>query len=191
MIFVVKLRFHEERRSPVIIWLWFSSVCFGKFPKILKICGNFLTDHLKAEKIGVKEAISSLLAILCFLPLPQIWSYEFLLSTGTGEGTNMFNGPANLKRFHLKKRDQSSSKDPHFLYRNYNVLKWNFANVYIWACVNFQNLLLHLLPFGSLFHGVFFSVDLFFRRTQISRRQKIQWSLLKYKLASYLTIILN
>ena len=54
-----------------------------------------------------------------------------------------------------------------------------------------SNLLLHLFPFGSLFHGVFFSVDLFFRRTQISRRQKIQWSLLKYKLASYLTIILN
>ena len=123
MIFVVKLRFHEERRSPVIIWLWFSSVCFGKFPKILKICENFPTDHLKAEKIGVKEAISSLFATLCFLPLPQIWSYEFLLSTGTGEGTNMFNGPANLKRFHLKERDQSSSKDPHFLYRNYNVLK--------------------------------------------------------------------
>ena len=90
---------------------------------ILKICENCPTNHLKAEKIGVKEAISSLFAILCFLPLPQIWSYEFLLSTGTGEGTNMFNGPANLKRFHLKKRDQSSSKDPHFLYRNYNVLK--------------------------------------------------------------------
>ena len=35
----------------------------------------------------------------------------------------MFNGPANLKRFHLKKRDQSPLKDPHFLYRNYNVLK--------------------------------------------------------------------
>ena len=138
MIFVVKLRFHEERRSPVIIWLWFSSVCFGKFPKIFKICENCPTDHFKAEKIGVKEAISSLFAILCFLPLSQIWSYEFLLSTGTGEGTNMFNGPTNLKRFHLKKRDQSSSKDPHFLHRNYNALKYNFANVYIRACENFR-----------------------------------------------------
>ena len=98
-----------------------SSSCIKQYS--LKICENCPTNHLKAEKIGVKEAISSLFAILCFLPLPQIWSYEFLLSTGTGEGTNMFNGPANLKRFHLKKRDQSSSKDPHFLYRNYNVLK--------------------------------------------------------------------
>ena len=74
---------------------------------ILKICENCPTNHLKAEKIGVKEAISSLFAILCFLPLPQIWSYEFLLSTGTGEGTNMFNGPANLKRYIPSKETRS------------------------------------------------------------------------------------
>ena len=27
----------------------------------------------------------------------------------------MFNGPANLKKFHRKKRDRSCSKDPYFL----------------------------------------------------------------------------
>ena len=39
-----------------------------------KICP---ADHLKAKKIGVAEAVSSLFAILYFLPLSQIWSYEF------------------------------------------------------------------------------------------------------------------
>ena len=35
-------------------------------------------DHLKAEKIWVTKtrAVSSLFAILCVLPLSQIWSYD-------------------------------------------------------------------------------------------------------------------
>ena len=85
MIFVIKRGFHEERRSPVIIWLWFSSACFGEFPKIFSICEICPANHLKAEKIAVTNAVSLLFYILCFLPLSQIWSYEFLLSTGTRE----------------------------------------------------------------------------------------------------------
>ena len=29
----------------------------------------------------------------------------------------MFNSPANLRKFHRRKRDKSCSKDPYFLYR--------------------------------------------------------------------------
>ena len=42
---------------------------------------------------------------------------NFFLSTGTKKGTNMFNSPANLRKFHRRKRDKSCSKDPYFLYR--------------------------------------------------------------------------
>ena len=98
MISVLKLRFCEGRRSPAIIWLclWSSS-----------ICENCLADHLKTKKIGVTKAVSSLFAILCFLPLSQNWSYELFLSTGTRKGSNMFNCPANLRKFHRRKHDNS------------------------------------------------------------------------------------
>ena len=65
----------------------------------------------------VTKAVFSLFSFLCFLPLSQIWSYEIFLSTGTREGTNMFNGPANPRKFHPWKRDKSYSKDPYYLCR--------------------------------------------------------------------------
>ena len=62
--------------------------------KIFTICENCPVDYLKAEKKGVTKAVSSLFSILCFLPLSQIWSYEFFPSTGTKKrGTDMFNDP--------------------------------------------------------------------------------------------------
>ena len=45
--------------------------------KMFTICEICPADHLKAKKIGVAEAVSSPFAILCFVPLSQIWSYEF------------------------------------------------------------------------------------------------------------------
>ena len=40
--------------------------------KIFTICEICPPDHLKAEKIGVTEEVSSLFVIFCLLPLAQI-----------------------------------------------------------------------------------------------------------------------
>ena len=66
--------------------------------KIFTICEICSADHLKAE---------------IFLAM----NYEFFLSTGTRKGANMLNGPANLRKFHKRKRDKSCSKAPYFLWR--------------------------------------------------------------------------
>ena len=78
-----------------------SSTSMKSF-KMFIICEICPADHLKVGKKGVAKAVSSLFAILCHLFLSQIWSYEFFLSTCTRKGTNMFNGPANLRKFHLR-----------------------------------------------------------------------------------------
>ena len=85
--------------------------------KMFTTCEICPADHLKVGKKGVTKAVSSLFAILCYLSLSQIWSYELFLSTGTRKGTNMFNSPTNLRKFHLRKRHKSGSKDPYFLCR--------------------------------------------------------------------------
>ena len=87
MIFVFKLRLHEGRRSPAIIWLclWFSSICFGEisqnFHSFVKI---FLLIIYEPKKIGVTKVVSSLFAILCFLSLSQIWPYDFSYQQALG-----------------------------------------------------------------------------------------------------------
>ena len=120
MIFVRKLGLHEGRRSPVTTWLrlWFSSICYGEISQSFHSLWKLSYRSLKKpKKIGVIQAVSSLFEILCFLPLFQIWSYELFLSTGTRKGTNMFDGPANLRKFHRRKREKSHLKDPCFLCR--------------------------------------------------------------------------
>ena len=92
-----------------------SSISMKSF-KMFIICEICPADHLKVGKKGVTKAVSSLFAILCNLFLSQIWSYESFLSTGTWKGTNI-NSPANLRKFHLRKRNKSCSKDPYFLCR--------------------------------------------------------------------------
>ena len=58
------------------------------------------------------------LSFRSFLPLSQTWLYAFFfLSSGTRKGTDMLNGPANLRKFHRRKRDKSCSKVPYFLCR--------------------------------------------------------------------------
>ena len=83
--------------------------------KIFTSCGNCPDNHLKAEKNRVRKAIFLLFAVLCFLPLSQIWSYEFFLLTGIRKDTNMPNGPANLRKFHWRKCHKFYLKDPYFL----------------------------------------------------------------------------
>ena len=124
LIFVMKLRLHVGRCSPMIILLcnllrWNLSKC-SKFVKFV------LPIIKKSEKGEVKKAVSSLFAILCYLPLSQIWSYELFLSTGAREGTNMFNGPTNVWKFHLWKRDKSCPKDPYFVCRK---TLWNWKEL--------------------------------------------------------------
>ena len=74
----------------------------------------------------------------------------------------MFNGPANLWKFHARKRDKSYSKDPYFLCRKKSRDGIKPRQYLYLRCVNFR--ICHdLSPFGNLSHCVFFSVDLFFR----------------------------
>ena len=63
----------------------------------------------------MRKEIFLLFGILCFLPLSQIWSYEFFLLTGNRKDTNMLNGAANLRKFHWRKYDKFYLKDPYFL----------------------------------------------------------------------------
>ena len=112
MTFVIKLSLLKRKRSAVIIWLCLrlSSICFSEISQNFHNLWNF---SMKRRT----KAVSSLFAILCFLLLSQIWPFEFVLSTGTRKGTNMFNGPANLWKIHRMKGDKSCSKDLYFLCR--------------------------------------------------------------------------
>ena len=103
IIFIIKLGFHKGKCLLVIIWLclWFSSIFFGEisqnFHKLWKLSWQSFKSW---KKNRVRKEIFLLFGILCFLPLSQIWSYEFFLLTGTRKDTNMLNGSANLRKFH-------------------------------------------------------------------------------------------
>ena len=70
----------------------------------------------------------------------------------------MFNGPANPRKFHLRKRDTFFSKIPIFFVAKHNVV----VDLYL-SMRKLSNLSRHMSPFGYLSLGVFFSVDLFSR----------------------------
>ena len=153
----MKLRLHEGRCSPMIILLcnllrWNLSKC-SQFVKFV------LPIIKKLEKREVTKAVSLLFAILCYLSLSQIWSYEFFLSTHTRKGTNMFNGPTNLRKFHLWKRDKSCPRDPYFVGRK---TSWNGKelrqDLHLSMCK-----LSNRSPFGNLSYCIFFR---FFRRIE-------------------------
>ena len=121
--------------------------------KIFTICEICPVDHLKAEKIrGYKGSFLAICNFRDFFPLSQIWSYEFLFPTGTKKGTSMFNGTANLKKFHRRKRDKSYSKDPCCLCRK-TLRQDRYLSM---------RRLSNRPAFGNLSLCVFFSVDLFF-----------------------------
>ena len=154
MIFVIKLSLHEGKRSPVVICLWFSLVKSLKIITISEICP---VDQLKSKrkKQGLQRQFSPLFAILCFLPLSQIWSYEFFIYQQVLGRAQMFNSPANLRKFQRRKRDKSFSKDPYFhcrkTLRNGREL---CQDLYL-----SMRKLSNLSPFLS--HGISFSVDIF------------------------------
>ena len=52
MIFVIKLKLHEGRRSQVIIWfcLLFSSICFGEISQNFHNLGNLSCQSFKSRK---------------------------------------------------------------------------------------------------------------------------------------------
>ena len=41
----------------------------------------------------------------------------------------MLNGPANLRKFHRRKRDKFYSKDPLFFVAKHYVMEWNFVKI--------------------------------------------------------------
>ena len=78
------------------------------------ICAICPADHLKATKIRIAEAVSSLFAILRFLLYLKFGPVNFL-KTGSRKDRNVFNDLANLRIFHRRKRNKYCSKDPYFL----------------------------------------------------------------------------
>ena len=87
MIFVNKLRLCEGRHLPVLIWLClvFSSTWFGEVSQNFHNLWNLSSRSFKIrKKEGVTKAVFSLLAILCFLPLSQIWCYDFFYQQALG-----------------------------------------------------------------------------------------------------------
>ena len=68
-----------------------------------EISQKFPADHLKAQKIGVTESVSSLWQFCVFFLFLKfgvmnfvLFYFVFFLSTCTRKGTNKFNGLANL-----------------------------------------------------------------------------------------------
>ena len=87
MIIVNKLRLCEGRHLPVLIWLCvvFSSTWFGEVSQNFHNLWNLSSRSFKSrKKEGVTKAVFSLLAILCFLPLSQIWCYDFFYQQALG-----------------------------------------------------------------------------------------------------------
>ena len=78
------------------------------------ICAICPADHLKATKIRIAEAVSSLFAILRFLLYLKFGPVNFL-KTGSRKDRNVFNDLANLRIFHRRKRNKYCSKDPYFV----------------------------------------------------------------------------
>ena len=75
----------------------------------------------------------------------------------------MFNGPVNLRKFHRRKRDKSCTKYPYFLCHKTTRNGIEPRQDLYLRCVNIR-ICRDLSPLGNLSQGVFFSVDLFFRR---------------------------
>ena len=100
MIFVTELRFHEGRRSPVIIWLclWFSSICFNEISQNVHNLWNLSCRSFKSRKGLHGQFARYLQFCVFFLYLKFGLMNFFCLLTDTRKGTHMFNSPANLRK---------------------------------------------------------------------------------------------
>ena len=122
-----------------------------------KICP---VDHLKAQKNwGCWGSFLTLCNFVFSSSISNLFLWIFFLSKGIRRAQICLTVQQILGNF-IKRRDQSCSKDLYVLCRK---TVRSGIELRIWACVNFQ--LCHdLSPPGNLSHGVFFSVDPFFRR---------------------------
>ena len=160
MVFVIKVRLHEGRRSSAIIWLclWFSSICSSEISQNFHNLWKLSCVHLKAEKNRGYEG--SFHAIWNFVFSSSISNLVMIFFIkGTRKGTNMFNGTVNLRKFHRMKPDKSYSKDLYFLCCKTLLSGYRTSSR---SCLSMR-WISNLSPFGNLSHDVFFSLDLFFR----------------------------
>ena len=79
----------------------------------MKICP---ADYLKAKKLGLQRQFPRSLQFCVFLPLSQIWSYDFFLSKGIRRAQICLTVQQILGNS-TKRRDQSYSKDLYILCR--------------------------------------------------------------------------
>ena len=115
MIFVTKLRLHEGRCSPAIIWLclWFFSIFYCE---ISQKCHNLWKlscwSIISQKNRGYQHSFLAFCYFVFSSSISNLVLWIFWL-TGTSKDTNMFNDPANLEI--LPKEKKSYSKDPYFL----------------------------------------------------------------------------
>ena len=76
--------------------------------------------------MGATKAVFLLFAIFRFPPLSHIWSYEFLLLTGTRKDTNMLNGPSKGKEGNAI---NFTRKIPIFFVAKHYVMEEKFAKI--------------------------------------------------------------
>ena len=88
---------------------------------------------------------------------------NFVYQSGTRKGTNIFfNGPANLRKFHRRKRDKSCSKDFYFLRRK-TLRKGKDLRQVLHLSMRKLSNLSRSVAFDSFSHDVFLSIDLIIR----------------------------
>ena len=119
-IFVIKLRLHDGKRSPVMIWLclWFSSICFGKISKSFIICENCLPFGFSScLKLGPKN----------FFNQQALGTAQICLTVQQTLGNFIEGNAINLTR-----------KMPISFVAKYCAMEWNFVNIGIWSCVTFR-----------------------------------------------------
>ena len=141
MIFVTRLRLHEGRCLPVLIWLcfWFSSICSGEISQNVHNLCNLSCRSFESQKNW--DCRGSILTIcnFAFFPLSQILV---------------------LRIFWQEERNKYCSKDPYFLcckiLRNEIEVR---QDLYLSV-----RTLSRLSPFGNLSHRVYCLADFFFTR---------------------------
>ena len=79
--------------------------------------------------MGATKAVFLLFATFRFPPLSHIWSYEFLLLTGTRKDTNMLNGPSNLRNSTEGNAINFTRKIPIFFVAKHYEMEEKFAKI--------------------------------------------------------------
>ena len=85
IIFGIKLRLHQGRRLPAIIWLclWFSSIFFGEISQNFHILWKLSCRSFKNRKKGFQRHFTCFLQFCVFFLNLKFGLMNFFLSTGT------------------------------------------------------------------------------------------------------------